>query len=341
VTQAAAFDPLHTACELLAAADLAQPDAVEPLAGGRNNRVWEVVCGPQHYLLKQYFWSEQDPRDRQGQEWEFLRYLREIGCSMGPAPLARNSELRCSLLEFIDGPSPLESGITSAEVGEAVSFFRQLNAGRSRGVSLPPVSEACFSMESHLETTASRVRRLANIQVVSEAHGAAAKLVADMIQPFWEAIRSRVSSLAGGRISQVLPPDERCLSPSDFGFHNALRDEGGHLRFIDFEYAGWDDPAKTIIDFCNQPDFLLPDQLARVFREGALACLSPLGWLPERLVLLEPVYQLKWSCICLNGFLPGNTGLSLPGRSAEGQLARAQTMANRAAESLDLSRGNL
>ena len=43
------------------------------------------------------------------------------------------------------------------------------------------------------------------------------------------------------------------MSPSDFGFHNALATPGGRLVFIDFEYAGWDDPAKLANDFFCQP----------------------------------------------------------------------------------------
>lgn len=336
-----AFEPAKVARGLLAEAGLAPLEIVEPLSGGRNNRVWKVVCGPRRFLLKQYFWSEQDQRDRQGQEWAFLSYLQKIRCSLAPAPLARNLDERCSLLEFLEGVPPERTGITAGDVQEAVEFFRQMNAGRSAGASLAPVSEACFSIDEHLSTTAARVRRLAGIQPVSEAHDRAGKLVADMINPLWDVVRARVCALAGNRMSQVLLPGERCLSASDFGFHNTLREGGGPLRFVDFEYAGWDDPAKTIIDFCNQPDLLLPEQLAQIFRHGALAALSSAGWLPERLRLLEPVYQLKWACICLNGFLPGNTGLSLPGRSAEGQFCRARAMACRAAESLDLLAGSL
>lgn len=336
-----AFDPVEVAGGLLAAAGLEPLDAVEPLSGGRNNRVWKVVCGPRHFLLKQYFWSEQDQRDRQGQEWAFLSFLQKIGCSLAPALLARNLEERCSLLEFIEGAPPEGAGIAAGDVQEAVEFFRQMNAARSLGTSLAPVSEACFSIDEHLATTAGRVRRLAGIHAVSEVHDRVEKFVAGVINPLWGTIHARVCALAGKRTSLVLPPDERCLSASDFGFHNSLREGGGALRFVDFEYAGWDDPAKTIIDFCNQPDLLLPKPLAQIFREGALAIFPSAGWLPERLLLLEPVYQLKWSCICLNGFLPGNTGLSLPGRSAEGQFSRARAMADRAAESLDLLDGSL
>ena len=42
---------------------------------------------------------------------------------------------------------------------------------------------------------------------------------------------------------------DKCLSPSDFGFHNVIVEKDKILRFIDFEYAGWDDPAKMVSDF--------------------------------------------------------------------------------------------
>ena len=54
-----------------------------------------------------------------------------------------------------------------------------------------------------------------------------------------------------------LAPQHRCLSPSDFGFHNALlRGRPGvpgarDWVFLDFEYFGWDDPAKTVPIFCS------------------------------------------------------------------------------------------
>ena len=39
--------------------------------------------------------------------------------------------------------------------------------------------------------------------------------------------------------TMTIDPAERCISPSDFGFHNALVDERGIVRFLDFEYSGW------------------------------------------------------------------------------------------------------
>jgi thiamine kinase-like enzyme len=48
-----------------------------------------------------------------------------------------------------------------------------------------------------------------------------------------------------------LPKSQKILSPSDFGMHNAIFDCTGHFTFIDFEYFGWDDPAKLVADFLH------------------------------------------------------------------------------------------
>jgi hypothetical protein len=96
-------------------------------------------------------------------------------------------------------------------------------------------------------------------------------------------------------VPDSIAPKERCVSPSDFGFHNAIRTAPG-IRFIDFEFAGWDDPAKATLDFNLQPR-------VPVAKVG-----SPLlsAWpLEQRQAVLSrcqplrPILRLKWLCILL------------------------------------------
>src|SRR5262249_16316308 len=101
----------------------------------------------------------------------------------------------------------------------------------------------------------------------------------------------------------VLLTAERCLSPSDFGYHNVLLEPGGAIRFIDFEYAGWDDPAKLVCDFFHQVQVPVSrshyndvvDAVARTFGNE--------DRLRRRIECLMPVYAVKWCCIVLNEFL--------------------------------------
>ena len=141
---------------------------------------------------------------------------------------------------------------------------------------------------------------------------------------------------SGGNIDWELSQADRCLSPSDFGFHNALRAGDERLRFLDFEYAGWDDPAKMVCDFFCQPAVPVPlhfyDDVV-----GRVAAVSGGSSLPQRIGLLLPVYQLKWCCILLNDFLPlGRRRRSFAGGTAaqEEQKARQLQKARQALQNL-------
>lgn len=317
---------------------------MQPIPGGRNNRVWHVRTAEGHFLFKKYYWTEGDQRDRMGHEWDFLTYLREIGCQRAAAPCEADRDARCALLEFLEGRPLRLQDVTDADISTAADFFSEMNAGRfsPAGQALPAASEACFSLREHLDTAQHRVDRLEGIP---ELHRDAHAFVAAELRPLWHDVQRHIlrSVSAAGALEAKLDPGERCLSPSDFGFHNALRMADGALRFVDFEYAGWDDPAKTIADFANQPDMLLDNRRSGIFLERALALFPDDGRLAARLRWLTPLYQVKWACICLNEFLAGGaerrafTGKETADVVAHlsAHLSRARVMAGRAVESLD------
>ena len=120
----------------------------------------------------------------------------------------------------------------------------------------------------------------------------------------------------------------RTLSPSDFGFHNAIRRDDGELIFLDFEYFGWDDPAKMISDFVLHPAMELSPSLKARFVANTAGG-NPV--LMERLETVFPLFGLKWCLILLNLFLPQyrfRRGLDEPAsaRLFDGQLEKARLM---------------
>ena len=94
------------------------------------------------------------------------------------------------------------------------------------------------------------------------------------------------------------------LSPSDHGFHNALRTPSGELRFLDFEYGGFDDPAKALADAVLQPAVPIPPDLRSSFLEAAWARFDRSPELAHRLRCLYPLWAVNWCLITLNEFLP-------------------------------------
>ena len=93
------------------------------------------------------------------------------------------------------------------------------------------------------------------------------------------------------------------MSPSDFGFHNALRKIDGSLVWLDFEYFGWDDPAKLICDFLFHPGFNLTEKQSRQWLQGCQQIFIADSQLSERLYYSLPLYGLRWCLIILNVFL--------------------------------------
>ena len=98
--------------------------------------------------------------------------------------------------------------------------------------------------------------------------------------------------------------NRRTLSPSDFGFHNAIRRPDGTLAFVDFEYFGWDDPVKVTSDFVLHPGMQLTAEQGHRFVLGATDIFAADPSFAHRLDACLPLYALRWTMILLNEYLP-------------------------------------
>ena len=199
-------------------------------------------------------------------------------------------------------------------------FILELNRHRHEPAagSLPPASEACFSLADHLGCIERRLSGLQNSLGDSEADRAAARFLQRRLLPAWGRVEKRVRRGAEAlelEPARPLPRSRRCLSPSDFGFHNILVHPRRGLSFLDFEYAGWDDPVKMVCDLFAAPAAPAPVEHFPDFARRALAGLEQS---PRRLALaglLLPLHRLKWVCIIMNAF----TRVSLSRRAFAGR----------------------
>ncbi len=272
------------------------------LGGGANNRVFQVQGDGHSLVLKAYFSHAQDPRDRLGAEWAFLSYAREKGIVSVPKPLAQDPIWQLGLYSFVPGVRMQPGDVDELAVRAAMQFIQELQGGAE----LKPASEACFSVGEHCARVGARVERLRGIETSDAIRAEAKAWVDGELILAWRRALERFEKQAerlGIDADRVLAPGERCISPSDFGFHNALR-SAEQFYFIDFEYAGWDDPAKLVCDFFCQPAVPVPRRFFDEFAHS-VASLSPN---PEEVIhrirLLRPIYEMKWLAILLNEFLP-------------------------------------
>lgn len=283
----------------------------QPLSGGANNRVVRLTgAGGEPLLLKEYFAQAGDPRDRFAAEHAFYRYACEIASVTAvPQPRGWAARERWGLFEFVPGQRATAGQIDTAALDAALDFLTTLNAARHHPAAraLPAAAEACFSLDDHLAIVTRRLERLTGIDGDSPLDAEARDFVQHELLPAWSSVQSEaVDALRHLHADErPLPDAQRCLSPSDFGFHNALQRPDGSWVFFDFEYAGWDDPAKLVCDFFCQPAVPVSaeyfDRFAR--RVAQVLGLPSAADFVARCRALRPVHQIKWCGLLLNEFL--------------------------------------
>ncbi len=150
------------------------------------------------------------------------------------------------------------------------------------------------SMDDYFQITQRRLEKLTQASITTEIEKELSLFLTYELIPQWNLIKKNQYRATGFQ--------DRCISPSDFGFHNALIDESNQLIFIDFEYAGWDDPCKTVCDLFCQPKIPVPAHYFPLISQAFASITPHPEACLERMKLIFPVIQMKWCCILLNIF---------------------------------------
>ena len=280
-------------------------DSLERVSGGGNNLALRARSGERSWLVKAYgHHPGRDGRDRLEREFGLLSFLWREGVRCIPEPVAASTERSLAAYSWIEGVRPAPGEIAAADVSALARFLGTLWTLREKPgakAALPLAAEATFSSRELVHLVERRFERLrAGVEPDPIGREALAFVEGDLARAF-DAVREAI--LREGDPDAVLPAAERTLSPSDHGFHNALRTGSGWV-FIDFEYGGWDDPAKMLADAVLQPAVPLSGALAPAFIEETLRLLGPETGLYARFRRLYPLWSLKWCLILLNEFLP-------------------------------------
>lgn len=284
------------------------PIRLQPGPPSGNNRIFIATGEDRRIIAKVYFTGQNDGCTRMENEWNFVRHIHGLGIDSVPAPVARLDRAGLALYQFIDGCRLTADELTDEHVAEAARFIVNINQAQGTDTArvLRPAREACFTVAEHFAVIERRLARLDTIMPDDHLDRGAIALAHEM-RAFWLEFRQRLTTACSAmNIDPAAPVDEdqRLLSPSDFGFHNALARPGGRLTFIDFEYAGWDDLAKLVADFFYQPGVPVPRRYLDVFIAPLLARLRRPDLARWRFDAMRPLFGLKWCCIMLNCFLP-------------------------------------
>jgi thiamine kinase-like enzyme len=278
---------------------------IHVIKGGANNRVYRVENADKKGLLKKYFRHTSDPRNRLDAEFNFISFAWDRGVRGIPEPFACNRDAGIALYEWIEGRLLTSEEISEGYIRQALGFFKNLNQHKEDAHNLGVASEACFSLREHINLVEKRIDRLLRIEAELDIDLQALKFVETELFKLWKTLCISMEEKIkreGWGTDDILPLSDRRLSPSDFGFHNALLTKSGQLKFIDFEYAGWDDPAKMVCDFFCQPQVPVSRDYYDLFLDGVISYKNKLLAHRKRIDMLFPLYQIKWCCIMLNDF---------------------------------------
>ena len=276
------------------------PLTLERLRGGINNRVYRCGSNNQKWVIKGYTPVKLGQRDRMQAEVEFLRFAYQAAPGFTPALIEVDLEQRCVVLEHIEGEAfPVGVPPSEAAVAEAVEFFRRLNAASQLELARESIqlgaAEGFLSLRQHLNNVHERLERMSCIHLESHLRPQAEALLRQL-QRKLDYTEGWISRMIGqGMVADEIDRNLLCVSPSDFGFHNAIQTAKG-IRFIDFEFSGWDDPAKAAQDFILQPRIPIAKELS------PLTTALPLELRPtilRRCKAIGPILELKWACIQL------------------------------------------
>lgn len=280
---------------------------------GRNSRIWKA-CLPDDKLavVKQYGPRTDGAYSRLEAEWRACTFLHDHGVANVPMPLTRSySGFGLAVYSFIEGSPPVppvSDDNVHTTMKPLCDFLRVLHGLRTQaqGYELPLAADACCPPANLLVQIENRIVALESAEHLPQQEE---QHIQDELLFFLHSFcrpafaRRKKNALENGFLDD--PGIEvRTLSPSDFGFHNALLQRDGTLAFLDFEYFGWDDPAKLFADTLIHPhermcltagqrQYLL-DNADDIYGYG----------LQRRVCGLLPLMGVKWALIMLNEFLP-------------------------------------
>lgn len=279
------------------------PKSLVKLTGGINNRVYRCGDRDQKWVIKGYATAKERKTDRMEAEKQFLEFASKAVPGLTPSLIHADNKRRCVVLEYIEGEKFAE-GISpdSEDVESARRFIQLLNSAPriAQRTIRHNAAEGFLSLSEHLANVQTRLEAMSCDHLSSSLKGDAKQLIQNLIKRYAEVRMATNKFISNGLVSDRIGTDQRCISPGDFGFHNAIKTKTG-ICFFDFEFSGWDDPAKTTVDFILQP------------RVPVLGLGSPLmnAWRPEhqetvkrRCNYLEPILRLKWSCIMVTVLNP-------------------------------------
>ena len=278
----------------------------KPLSGGINNTVNLEYNETGFFVRKSFDKALPTSRNRFNAETSLLQ-LASVTCEdMVPQLLNIDHDNLVFDMEYIKPDNSFGGFGIIQDVTRAMDFWGHLNQNRGEAEARVKnlAVDSSPDIRSHLENVSQRISCFTTDKVSDPHLVSSAQMILHSINEKLEIMHQDINKSFKNQEHLYLCPREQFLiSPGDFGFHNAIKSRD-RFKFIDFEFGGWDDPAKTFCDFYLQPDILidpkcivLPKIMARdsdfLKRISVMADIIYLKWLVIILGLLDTTRYVR------------------------------------------------
>lgn len=271
--------------------------SVNKISQGRNSAVFKLRL-ENNTFLKFKIYPVDDKHDRINSEFYSTKILNDLGFESIPIPLKYDKELGIAAYQWLDGEIINEHNLD--DITKCSNFINDLFKIKSDKIflKLGLASSACISGKRIEDQLNQRINLFNNIK-----NNELSKFIIDEFIPTMNYFLKNAKNNWNFSYSfdENLPLEKLTLSPSDFGFHNIIKNNN-NLCFIDFEYFGFDDPVKLISDFYYHPGMNLNSIQKQHWLSQSFKIFDHEVFL--RANLCKPLYGLIWCLIILNDFRP-------------------------------------
>jgi len=219
---------------------------VHRVTGGFNNALYQVEADDQSYACKL---CVADECRRAAREYGALRLLRAAGLDIAPQPLWLDDS--CTIVPFpavayrwLPG-KPLSPSPTEQQLAALLDSFQRLHnlqPSDFEDCDLPDAWAHWFDFELYLAELRDFLARYGSWLAATDPHG--------------QGLRDRLARLVDGcaeavRTADVNPGRESVplrLCRVDPNLVNTVWGRDGRLRWVDWEFSGWGDPALDLAE---------------------------------------------------------------------------------------------
>ena len=279
-------------------------DKYSEVKGSFNSKTFTLEAkNGEKFFLKNFINDPLNKHNRLKSEVCFTKYVTQNKKIKVPKLIEYSEDSNWILYQWIEGKKITK--INREHVENLIDFLININKIEDirKDIDMPYASEASFTLNEHKSLVISKANQtkniINNIIHIKPEYKLSIKKELDEKILFIKDLFTKEEFNNKDLINYRLNNNQRCISPSDVGFHNII-ESNGKIYYLDFEYAGIDDPCKLIVDLLLQPDYAIPCDFIDVLPNLIKSLKKDIPNLQKRIYLTFELYKVKWFCIIFN-----------------------------------------